>query len=212
MIHHTTDPSVLRSLRLARAAMSDARDLVDQGLPGAERVTLPSALTTDAPLDKDGRPRREHLPTDFPRIGGRHVRQAQTAAFTSPWWRDAFRSGEGRELFISFCKGQSRLSLKLHRSCYHVGVDDPGQAWHRIRAMQRCRYGAGSYVGGRYVEDGHAWSEWGLGKMSDEVRPSPASPITVTERSVNVLLPDTLDPALFDRLVTEEVLKGSLAR
>ena len=212
MIPHTIDPSVLRSLRLARAAMSDARDLVDCGLPGAANVTLPSALTADAPLDNDGRARREHLPTDFPRIGGRHVKQAHTAAFTSPWWRDAFRPGEGRELFIGFCMGQSSLGTELHRPCYHVGVDDPGRAWHRIRAMQRRRYGAGSYVGCRYVEDDRAWSDWGLGRMSKELRPSPASPVTGADRGVLVVLPDTLDPALFDGLMVEEIMKGSLAR
>lgn len=212
MIPHTIHPSTLRSLRLARAAMSDARDLVDHGLPGAAKVTLPSAVAADAPLDDDGRARREHLPTDFPRIGGRDLEQHHTAAFTSPWWRDAFRPGERRELFTSYCIGQKGLGSKLRRPCYHVGVDGPGQAWHRIRAMKRRRYGAGSYVGGRYVEDDRNWSEWGLGLMVDGVRPSRASPITVAERGMLVMLPDTLDPALFDRLMTEEILKGSLAR
>lgn len=78
--------------------------------------------------------------------------------------------------------------------------------------MQGRRYGAGAYVGDRYVEDDPSWSDWSLVKMSDEVRPSPASPITMAERGVLVLLPDTLDPALFDGLIMGEILKGSLAR
>lgn len=208
----TIDPSTLRLLRTVRAAMSDARDLIDQGLPGAAKVTLPSALAVDAPLDEEGRVRREHLPTDFPRIGGRDMRQDHTAAFASPWWQDAFRPGERRELFISYCIGQKDLSFRMRRPCYHVGIDEPGRAWHRIRIMKRRRYGAGCYVDGRYVEDDRDWSEWFLGLMSDKVRPSPGSPITVTERGVLALLPDTLDPALFDGLMIEEILKGSLAR
>ncbi len=206
------DPSTLRLLQTVRAAMSDARDLVDQGLPGAAKVTLPSALAVDVPLDEDGRSRREHLPTDFPRIGGRDMKRDHTAAFASPWWQDAFRPGERRELFIGYCIGQKDLGFKLRRPCYHVGVDEPGQAWHRIRTMKRRRYGAGCYVDGRYVEDDRDWSEWFLGLMSDKVRPSPGSPVTVTERGVLALLPDTLDPALFDGLMVEEILKGSLAR
>lgn len=212
MIPPTIDPSTLRLLRIVRAAMSDARDLVDHGLPGAAKVTLPSALALDAPLDDDARARREHLPTDFPRIGGRDMKQTHTAAFTSPRWRDAFRPGERREIFVGYCIGQKSLSFKLRRSCYHVGVDGPGQAWRRIQAMKGRRYGAGSYVGDRYVEDDRNWSEWFLGRMSDEVLTSPASPVTVTERGMVVRLPDTLDPALFDSLVVDEILKGSLAR
>ncbi len=205
-------PSTLRLLQTVRAAMSDARDLIDQGLPGAERVTLPSALAADAPLDGDGRARREHLPTDFPRIGGRDMGQTHTAAFASPWWRDVFHPGEGRELFVGYCIGQKDLSFKMRRPCYHVGVDDPGQAWHRIRVMKRRRYGAGCYVDGRYAEDDRGWSEWFLGRMSDKTQPSLGSPITVTERGVLVRLPDTLDPILFDGLMAEQILKGSLAR
>ncbi len=212
MSFSTIDPFTLRLLRTVRAAMSDARDLIDQGLPGAAKVTLPSALAADAPFDEDGRARREHLPTDFPRIGGRNLKRTHTAAFASPWWQDSFRPGESRELLIAYCIGQKDLSFKLRRPCYHVGVEDPGQAWHRIRTMKRRRYGAGCYVGGRYSEDDRSWSEWSLGQMSDQVQPSPSSPISLTERGVIVRLPATLDPSLFDGLIIEEILKGSLAR
>ncbi len=207
----TIDRSHRSALLRLRASLSDALDLVDQGLPGSARVPLPGALDGAAPLDPDDRRRREHLPSDYAHIGGRDVARGHADAFTSPWWRDSYRPGAASEMFIAYCGGQIELRRNLRQPCYYVDACGAGEAWEQIQAMKRERVGSGCFVGGRYREDDRNWSEWNLCWLSAKIVPSPMSPVTLTERVIVARPPETFEPDRFEAAMRAEIRKGSLA-
>ncbi len=207
----TADHGPRLALLRLRASLSDAIDLVDQGLPGAARVLLPSALDGATPLDPDGRRRREHLPSDFAHIGGRDVARGRTGDFASAWWRDTYRPGTTSEVFIAFCEGQNDLRRRLRQPCYYVDTCEAGRAWPLIQIMKRERVGSGCFLAGGYVEDARSWSNWSLCQLSPHIVPSPMSPVALTERGIIVRLPETLEIDLFRADMGNEIHKGSLA-
>lgn len=204
-------PSRRSTLLRIRASLSDTRDLIDQGLPGAARVLLPSALHHGVPLDPDERRRREHLPSDFAHIGGRDFARGRTGAFASPWWRDVYRPGTTCEMFIAYCDGQLALKRQLRQPCYLVDTCGAGQAWPMIQLMKRDRVGSGCFIDGRYVEDVRSWSNWCLCQLSSDILPSPGSPVALTERGIVARLPETFAPVRFEGMMRGEIRKGSLA-
>lgn len=183
-----------------------------EGMPAADTRWRAEAVPPRTPALSlaGGSQNRRHLPTDWPRVGGREFQPQRTDLFLSEAFRDLWRPGETREIYAGACDALCRIARQLHLPAYKVSTCGKGRVWQRMRELRFDRYGAAYHHDGSYVVDNLGWDDWFPSQLHPRLPTSPNSPVRRDLRAIVVLLPDSMTPSMFDKAFDAEARKGAL--
>lgn len=181
------------------------RPALPPGIPAAGTPT-PTPASYDAPRGiRKSRP----LPTEWAKVGGAGFTPGPTNEFLTEAFRDRYRPGDEREIYLGGCNGLAELSRIIAAPAYKVSTCAAGRLDLRMFELCRDRYGAWQFDGGKFVMD-PGWDSWFPSHLHPRQRPSPASPVQARPRSVQVRLPAGMTAEEFDRAFDLETRKGAL--
>jgi hypothetical protein len=145
-----------------------------------------------------------YLPTDWPVIGGRGANLAVPDVFDSDAYRDAYRAGPKREIYVAASAGLARVAKSLNMPIYKVSTCAENRMPDRMAELRADAYASTWFCGGRYVSDPD-FDDWFPSHFRVTRPPAKNSPVNAAPRAITVALPDDMTPAQFDHEFDEAV-------
>ncbi len=150
-----------------------------------------------------------YLPTDWPVIGGRGANLAVPDVFDSDAYRDAYRAGPKREIYVAASAGLGRVAKSLNMPIYKVSTCAENRMPDRMAELRADAYASTWFCGGRYVSDAD-YDDWFPSHFRVTRPPLRNSPVTAAPRAITVTLPDSMTPAQFDHEFDEAVRAAAI--
>ena len=138
-----------------------------------------------------------YLPTDWPVVGGRGANLAVPDIFDSDAYRDAYREGPKREIYVAASAGLARVAKSLNMPVYKVSTCAENRMPDRMAELRADAYASTWFCGGQYVSDAD-FDDWFPSHFRVSRPPAKNSPVTAAPRAITVALPDDMAPAQFD--------------
>ena len=145
-----------------------------------------------------------YLPTDWPVVGGRSANLAVPDIFDSDAYRDAYREGPKREIYVAASAGLGRVAKALNMPIYKVSTCAENRMPDRMAELRADAYASTWFCGGRYVSDAD-FDDWFPSHFRVTRPPAKNSPVNAAPRAITVALPDDMAPSQFDREFDEAV-------
>ena len=139
------DPvSIAGTRRLGERHSAYARSARGFAYPDAvEPIPVPAHIARKYP----------YLPTDWPVVGGRGANLAVPDIFDSDAYRDAYREGPKREIYVAASAGLARVAKSLNMPIYKVSTCAENRMPDRMAELRADAYASTWFCGGRYVSD-----------------------------------------------------------
>jgi len=150
-----------------------------------------------------------YLPTDWPVVGGRGANLAVPDFFDSDAYRDAYREGPKREIYVAASAGLGRVAKALNMPIYKVSTCAENRMPDRMAELRADAYASTWFCGGRYVSDAD-YDDWFPSHFRVTRPPLRNSPVTAAPRAITVTLPDSMAPAQFDHEFDEAIRAAAI--
>ena len=202
----------LYTLRQQVMALTDVLQTIETQLASFQR-SKPSAVAFDAnasPASTTVATRR-FPPSIWPRVGGLGRLEPTADRFACDAYRNAYRPGLARQIYVGACFGLRRLSATLQVPLQKVSTCSAGRLMERMKEVSVDEYASEYSKDGRYVADRDGFRNWYPAHLHTSVRPAVNSPVSASARALTVTLPDTMSAAEFDLAFDAEVRKASIA-
>ena len=160
----------------------------------AEPIPVPAHIARKYP----------YLPTDWPVVGGRGANLAVPDIFDSDAYRDAYREGLKREIYVAASAGLARVANALNMPIYKVSTCAENRMPDRMAELRADAYASTWFCGGHYVSDAD-FDDWFPSHFRVTRPPAKNSPVNAAPRAITVALPDDMAPSQFDREFDEAV-------
>jgi hypothetical protein len=148
--------------------------------------------------------------SDWSRIGGKEDLPATDHIFSSPAYRNLFRSHSAREIYVGACPGLARNSAAFKLPLYKISTVAPGRLPERLRELNADEYGSEYIADGQYVDDSDGCDKWFASHIYTKKPPAPNSPVEIQPRALTVHLPVTMTAAAFDAAFDHEIRKAGI--
>jgi hypothetical protein len=172
---------------------------VSQNSAPVEPIPVPAHIARKYP----------YLPTDWPVVGGRGANLAVPDIFDSDAYRDAYRGGPKREIYVAASAGLGRVAKSLNMPIYKVSTCAENRMPDRMAELRADAYASTWFCGGRYVSDAD-YDDWFPSHFRVTRPPLRKSPVTAAPRAITVTLPDSMTPAQFDHEFDEAVRAAAI--
>jgi len=151
-----------------------------------------------------------YVPTNWPRVGGRENLPSTAELLGSAAFRDRYRPGEEREIYVAACSGLARLSTLFRLPTYKISTCGAGRLPERIKELRRDGYGAEWRSNGQYVVDDKGFNDWFPSHIYLNFPTAENSPVAIRPRALTVRLPITMSATDFDIAFDREVRKAAI--
>ncbi len=162
------------------------------------------------PLGPQG-PRRSpfNAASEWAKVGGADLIPAATNLFLTSPFKDAYRPGATRLIYVAGCPGLAELAKQIAMPCYSVSTTSPDRLAARIEEKRRDQYGAWRQIDGVWTWR-PGFDEWFPSQLHPCGQKSPNSPVRADVRGILVRLPEGMSELEFDKAFDAYTRLGAL--
>jgi hypothetical protein len=200
------------------APMLDKTDTPSQGraaLPVSDEVKLaipkfleiPETIATPAVVTEQSAALIETF-TPWPQIGAEGIVLETAPLLASEEYRQAYRPGLKREIYIAGCEGLAGLKAVLNIPVFKIGECGAGNIDERIQQLGTDKYGA-AWKNGKTPVIENGYDKYTTMQLHAHAVRSKHGPVKYTPRGLIVTLPEGMTTSEFSDKFLEKMASGS---
>jgi hypothetical protein len=137
--------------------------------------------------------------TDWPRLVAARIPRV-SYAFESEKFRDLYRAGEPRLVYVGACPGLRRIAMQLHVPVFKIGSCAEWGLANRILQLRETAYASAWFDTDRYVVDDD-FADWFPLAIKTRLVPCAQSPVTIVGTAFRVAVPESMSGEAFEEKV-----------